>query len=55
MISSYIEFLIFIILFIITIIIARAQYLYGRSAFAKAGEYGGDFIPKWIYELYKNK
>ena len=28
-------------------IIARLQYLYGRSAF-EAGEYGGDFIPFYI-------
>lgn len=38
------------------ILLARANWLYGRSAY-EAGEYGGTFIPKWIsdplYEIYR--
>ena len=29
------------------ILLARANYLYGRSAY-EAGEYGGPFVPVWI-------
>ena len=31
----------------ITVCIARAHHLYGRSPF-EAGEYGGPFIPVWL-------
>ena len=45
--GAYVMETVLTMLFLLGVLVARANYLYGRSAY-EAGEYGGPFVPRWL-------
>ena len=43
----------FLAFLLVAVLVARANYLYGRSAH-EAGEYDGPFVPAWFSRLVKS-
>ena len=48
------ETIVTVALLFVSVLIARANYLYGRSAY-EAGEYGGPLVPMWLSELLSSQ